>query len=69
MKRYSVYLSKEAQDDIDELADFIAYVLKSPITSKRYTQGIISELVHLEKYSGSIRVTHQTAFKIFGSQL
>jgi len=69
MKRYSVYLSKEAQDDIDELADFIAYVLKSPITSKQYTQGLISEFVHLEKYYGEIRVTHQTAFKIFGSQL
>lgn len=69
MKKYSVYLSKEAQYDIDELADFIAHVLKSPITSKHYTEGIIRELVHLEKYAGSVRVSNQTVFKVFGSQL
>ena len=69
MNKYSVYLSKEAQLDIDELADFIAYTLKSPITSKRYAEGIVKELVHLEKYAGSIRVTNQNTFRVFGTQL
>lgn len=69
MKKYSVYLSKEAQDDIEELADFIAIVLKSPITSKRYAEGIIKELEHLEKYAGSIRVSNQKIIKAFGTQL
>jgi plasmid stabilization system protein ParE len=69
MKEYSVFISKEAQDDIEELADFIAHVLKSPITSKRYTEGIIKELEHLEKYAGSIRVSNQKTIKAFGTQL
>ena len=59
MKRYAVYISKEAQVDIEELADFIAHSLKSPITSKRYAEGIIKELEHLENYAGSIRVSNQ----------
>jgi hypothetical protein len=59
MKKYSVYLSKEAQNDIEDLTDFIAFVLKAPITSKRYAEGIVKELNHLEKYTGSIRVSSQ----------
>ncbi len=69
MKKYSVFLSKEAQDDIENLTDFITKVLKSPITSKRYTEGIIRELIHLEKYAGSVRVSNQNAFRGFGTQL
>lgn len=69
MKKYSVFISKEAQDDIEELADFIAHVLKSPNTSKRYTEGIIKELEHLEKYAGSIRVSDQKTIKAFGAHL
>lgn len=69
MKKYSVYISKEAQDDIAELADFIADVLKSPLTSKRYAEGIIKELEHLEKYAGSIRISNQKTIKALGSQL
>ena len=69
MKEYSVFISKEAQDDIEELADFIAHVLKSPITSKRYTEGIIKELEHLEKYAGSLRVSNQKTIKVLGTQL
>jgi hypothetical protein len=69
MKKYSVYLSKEAQDDIDELSDFIAVVHKSPVTSRKYAEGIVKELIHLEKYAGSIRVTNLSKFKVFGTQL
>jgi plasmid stabilization system protein ParE len=69
MKKYSVFLSKEAQDDIEELADFITNALQSPLTSKRYAEGIVKELVHLEKYAGSIRVTNQKTFSVFGTQL
>ncbi|HRZ96979.1 MAG TPA: hypothetical protein P5084_05445 [Paludibacter sp.] len=44
MRKYRVAVSQNAQNDLNDLTNFIAFELKSPITSLRYTNGIIAEM-------------------------
>ena len=47
MKKYKIVVSDQAKKDLDNLSNVISYKYKSPITSKRYVMGIISEMAKL----------------------
>ena len=59
MRKYRVSVSRNAQNDLDKLTDFIAFELKSPLTSLRYTNGIIAEMKKLRLYASSISISTQ----------
>lgn len=59
MKKYRVAVSQNAQNDLDDLTNFIAFELKSPLTSLRYTNGIIKEMKRLHLHAGSISISSQ----------
>jgi plasmid stabilization system protein ParE len=64
MKKYKVYISKEAREDLKEIADYIADELKAPGTSKKYAVGLIQEIKQLSKHAASIAVsTHKSILK------
>ena len=54
MKKYRVGVSQNAQYDLDNLTNFIAFELKSPITALRYTKGILAEMRKLSLHATSI---------------
>jgi len=60
MKKFRVAVSLNAQNDLDELTNFIAFELKSPLTALRYTNGIIAEMKKLSFHASSISIsTHK----------
>lgn len=59
MRKYRVAVSQNAQNDLNDLTNFIAFELKSPITSLRYTNGIIAEMKKLSLHAGSISISTQ----------
>lgn len=66
MRNYRVLVSENAQLDIDDLTNFIAFELKSPITAYRYTNGIISEMKKLRMHAESISISTQRFILQFG---
>jgi len=67
MKKYNVYISKEARADLKEIADYIADILKAPYTSKQYAFGIVEEIKHLSKYAESIPISTQKSILYYGN--
>ena len=60
MKKFKVAVSINAQADLDSLTNFIAFELKSPLTSLRYTNGIIAAMKKLSLHANSISIsTHK----------
>jgi plasmid stabilization system protein ParE len=66
MNKYDVYLSNRARQDLVELSDFIYNVLKSPLTSKRYTDGIIKEILKLKTHANSIQLYNRKSTLKYG---
>lgn len=69
MKKYNVYISKEARDDLKSLADYIADVLKAPLTSENYTNGLINELFSLSKYAEAIPLSNRQSIMKYGTNV
>lgn len=68
MKKYKVAVSLNAQNDLDDLTNFIAFELKSPLTSLRYTNGIIASMRKLSLHASSISISkHKFALR-YGKQ-
>lgn len=57
MKKYEVFISDNAQSDIDKLIDHIANEYKAPETAEKYLIGLYDEIVALEKHAASIQVS------------
>lgn len=66
MKKYNVAVSQNAQKDLDDLTSFIAFELKSPLTSLRYANGIIAEMKKLSLHAGSISISRHRFFLQYG---
>ena len=67
MKQFKVYISDQAWLDIDNLTDYIRRELKSPLTALRYTNGIIIEMLKLEKYADSISISNYKSVLLYGN--
>lgn len=57
MKLYIIRTSKQADKDIENLHDFIYEKCKSPLTSKRYIEGILSQLKTLTRSAESYPIS------------
>jgi hypothetical protein len=54
MKLYPIHISAEALRDIRETSYYITAILKAPVTSERYIDGIYRVISQLSFYGGSI---------------
>ena len=44
MKKFRVLLTNEARADLKNISYYISDVLKAPLTSKKYAQGLVDEI-------------------------
>ena len=66
MNKYEVYISENAMQDLSYLTVFIHDTLKSPLTAKRYSNGIVKEILSLKKYAGSIQISNRKSIQKYG---
>jgi len=66
MKKYSVFVSENAQLDLNNLTDYISLELKSPISAFRYTNGIIAEMKKLGIHAESIPISSRKSILKYG---
>ena len=57
MKKYQIKILKKSIQDLDHLNLFISETYKAPLTAKRYTEGILSEIRSLSIYAESIPIS------------
>ena len=66
MKKYNVFITKEARADLKEIANYIADVLKAPLTAKQYANGIVKEITQLKIYAESLPLASHKSVKMYG---
>ena len=66
MKYYNVYISTQANLDLIDLTSYIAYELKSPITSKRYAKGIMLTIKKLKNSPESFAISTRSSVLKYG---
>jgi len=66
MKSYKIRISIQADKDIENLHFYIFEVCKSPITSRRYIEGIISEIISLSHSADSFPVSTLKSVSKYG---
>jgi plasmid stabilization system protein ParE len=54
MKPYHIHIAAEALQDMRETSYYITAVLKAPVTSERYIEGIYRAISQLSFFGGSI---------------
>ncbi len=57
MKSYTIRISKQADIDIENLHLYIFEICKSPVTSKRYVEGIFNKIKSLTHSAESYPIT------------
>lgn len=48
MERYDIHYTKQAENDLDELAQYIGFGCFAPLTAKRYIDGLYARIQWLE---------------------
>jgi len=66
MKSYVVRISKQADIDIENLHFYIFDICKSPITSKRYIEGIYNKLKSLTHSAESYPISSIKSVSLYG---
>jgi len=66
MKYYTIRTSKQAHIDIENLHFYIVETCKSPITSKRYIEGIIYKITSLSHSAESHPITSLKSILQYG---
>ncbi|GHT01088.1 hypothetical protein FACS189421_13630 [Bacteroidia bacterium] len=64
MKNYTIRLSSEAEEDIDNLYDYIANELMLPSTADKYMGGIFETIEKLSVCGGSIPINQRQYLQI-----
>ena len=59
MKKHIIRLSNEAISDIENLYNYIAYVLLEPSIAIKYYEGVLDAINHLSIYGHSIAVSQR----------
>jgi len=57
MFEFQVIISPEAEDDIADVFNYIAFEIKHPLTAARYREGIIETIDQLASYADLIAVS------------
>ncbi len=66
MKKYSVFITKEARADLKGMANYITDALKAPLTAKQYANGIVKEITKMKNYAESLPLASHKSVKIYG---
>lgn len=66
MKKFEITILKKALQDIDELVKYIIEVHKAPLTAKKYTQGLVSEVRNLSIYAEAIPISTNKTLQKYG---
>lgn len=66
MKKYVVRISNDAQNDIFEIIDYIAFSYKAPLTAEKYLIELYDTIFSLENFAESIQISTKTDFLKFG---
>ena len=82
MEQYNIIITPDAEDDLNEIDDYITYVLLAPSIAKEYVSSIKQKLLSLEKspqryrlvedepwYSRGVRRMNARNFAVFYSVL
>ena len=54
---YRVIISPGAEDDIDDLFDYIAYEVKNPVAALQYREGILETIDRLATLAGVFAIS------------
>jgi plasmid stabilization system protein ParE len=66
VKKYIVSISKDAQNDIFQIVDHIAYQYKAPHTAEKYLIELYDTIFSLENYAESISVSSKEDILKYG---
>lgn len=66
MKKFNVLIAKEARADLKEISYYISDVLKAPLTSKKYAQGLVNTINQLSFVAGSLPFVHHKQIIQYG---
>jgi hypothetical protein len=66
MKAYTIRISKQADQEIENLHFYIFEICKSPITAKRYIEGLYSEIISLSYSAGSYPISNLKSILYYG---
>ena len=56
---YSIFISSEAETDVDEIYNYIAFEVMAPETAIRYYIGLYDAIQHLSIVGGALPVSQQ----------
>jgi len=63
MKKYNVFITSNAIEDIEDVFNYIALTFKAPLTAKRFRDGLYREIIGLSVYAGAISVSHNKSIQ------
>jgi len=63
---YKIFLSEQANKDLDDLEFVIKYEYKSPLTAFRYLQGLKDEIKKMELFAELYPIRYETFYQQFG---
>jgi len=58
MKKFKIFLTSDARSDLKDISFYISDVLKAPLTSKKYAQGLVAEINKLGSVALSLPSVH-----------
>jgi len=69
MKNYEIVYSEKAIDDLNNLANYIIYTCKAPITSSLYAKNIINTINNLAYIAESIPLYNRKSLLQYGNSV
>jgi len=66
MKNYIVRISNDAQNDIFEIIDYIAFIYKAPLTAEKYLIELYDTIFSLENFAESIHISTKSDILKYG---
>lgn len=59
MEEYTVKITRQAQEQLEEIADYIAFTLREPDTALRLLDALEKEISSLSRFPGRIALTEE----------
>jgi len=66
---YSVRITKRADQDIDDLIDYIENNLSAPMTAEKFARGIYQKIISLQTHAGIYPISIQESVQKYGSNV
>lgn len=66
MEEYTVKITRQAQVQMEEIADYIAFVLQEPQTARRLLDSLDAEIASLSRFPGRVALTEDEPWHSLG---